>query len=120
MKYLWTTIHVSDLNRSVAFYEEVAGLTLENRFLTDSGSEIAFMKSEETGTKVELLRRGDFGGRKEDAALSLGFETDDLDGKREELKKRGYGVGDIISPNPKIRFFFVKDPDGIDIQLVEE
>ena len=82
--------------------------------------EIAFMKSEGTETKVELLCRADFDGRREDAALSLGFETKDLDGKMAELKAKGYAVSDVISPNPKSRFFFVKDPNGIDIQFVEE
>lgn len=120
MKYLWTTMHVTDLDKSVAFYEEVVGLTLENRFQAGPGSEIAFMKSEGTETKVELLCRADFAGRREDAALSLGFETENLEDKMAELKAKGYAVSDIIRPNPKTRFFFVKDPDGIDIQFVEE
>lgn len=120
MKYLWTTMHVKDLEESIAFYEEVVGLKLEHRFPAGPGTEIAFMKSEGTETKVELLCRGDFDGRREDAALSLGFETKDLDGKMAELKAMGYAVGDVISPNPKSRFFFVKDPNGIDIQFVEE
>ncbi len=119
MKYLWTTMHVKDLDKSVAFYEEVVGLTLENRFPAGHGSEIAFMRSDGTETKVELLCRADFAGRSEDVALSLGFETENLEEKMTEIKAKGYAVSQIVSPNPKTRFFFVKDPDGIDIQFVE-
>ena len=110
MKYLWTTMHVKNLEESIAFYEEVVGLKLEHRFPAGPGTEIAFMKSEGTETKVELLCRADFDGRREDAALSLGFETKDLDGKMAELKAKGYAVSDVISPNPKSRFFFRKGP----------
>ena len=92
MKYLWTTMHVKNLEESIAFYEEVVGLQLEHRFPAGPGTEIAFMKSEGTETKVELLCRADFDGRREDAALSLGFETKDLDGKMAELKAKGYAV----------------------------
>ena len=120
MKYLWTTMQVKDLEKSIAFYEEVVGLELDNRFPAGPGSEIAFMRSPGTETKIELLCRADFAGRNEDIALSLGFATDNLDHKMEELKEKGYAVSDVVSPNPKTRFFFVKDPDGIDIQFVEE
>lgn len=120
MKYLWTTMHVKDLEKSISFYEEVVGLTLENRFPAGPGSEIAFMKSEATDTKIELICRAGFEGQKDGVALSLGFAATDLDSKREELKEKGYSVSDMISPNPNTRFFFVKDPDGIDIQFVEE
>ena len=120
MKSVWTTMHVKDLEKSIAFYEEAVGLTVENRFPAGPGAEIAFMKSEGTDTKVELLCRADFKGRQEDVALSLGFETENLDEKRAELQAKGYAVSDVIRPNPNTRFFFVKDPDGIDIQFVEE
>ena len=59
MKYLWTTMHVKNLEESIAFYEEVVGLKLEHRFPAGPGTEIAFMKSEGTETKVELLCRAD-------------------------------------------------------------
>lgn len=120
MKYLWTTMQVKDLEKSIAFYEEVVGLTVAERFPAGPGAEIAFMQAEGTETKIELLCRKDFAGQKKDVALSLGFEVKDLDAKQEELADKGYKVSQVVSPNPHTRFFFVKDPDGIDIQFVEE
>lgn len=120
MKYLWTTMYVTDMEKSVKFYQEVLGLELERRMQAGPDMELSFFKSQDTGTEVELICRKDFQGQAQGVALSLGFAVGgDLDAKRAELEEAGYNPSQIISPNPATRFFFIKDPDGIDIQLVE-
>ena len=40
--------------------------------------------------------------------------------KKELMKEYGMThIGEIMEPNPHVRFFFVKDPDGYPVQFVE-
>lgn len=116
MKFCWCTISVSDLERSLKFYQDVAGLTLERRFTAGPGVEIAFLGGGET--KVELICRGtkpEFGGD-----ISLGFEVDSLDDMMESVESKSVKIhSGPFSPNPNTRFFYVQDPDGLLIQFVE-
>lgn len=120
MKYLWTTMHVKDMDASLKFYQNVLGLEMEWRRPAGPGMEIAFLKAEGTDTKVELICAEDFQGQAEGVELSLGFAVEDVEAKREELAAAGYAPTPIISPNPMTKFFFIKDPDGITIQFVAE
>ena len=40
--------------------------------------------------------------------------------KWKELLKKGFQASEIVSPNPSVRFFFVNDPNGVQIQFVEQ
>lgn len=120
MKYVWTTIYVKDLDKSLKFYTDVVGLEVDGRFPAGPGMEIGFLKSQGTDTKIELIQEAVFKGRKEPTAISMGFLTDDIENKREEVKAAGYEPTEIIRPNPHAQFFFVKDPDGIEVQFVQE
>lgn len=120
MKYVWTTIYVKNLDASIKFYEDVVGLELGGRFPAGPGMEIGFLKSKGTDTQIELIQEEAFEGRKESPSISMGFLTENLEGKREELKAGGYEPTPIIKPNPQTQFFFLKDPDGIDVQFVQE
>ena len=51
--------------------------------------------------------------------ISIGFEVENVEEYMEKLNSMGYQTTDIISPNPKTKFFYVNDPDGLKIQLIE-
>lgn len=108
MSFLWTTIHVSDLERSLAFYRNRLGYQVDRMI---AGDTIAFLGTGET--KLELIT----GEASPSPAMSLGFAVTDLDQTRQELAD--CQPSDIVSPMPGLRFCFVKDPDGYVIQLVE-
>ena len=116
MKFVWTTIHVSDLDKSIAFYSGLLGLPVLERF-QGTGNEIA-MLGEETGTHLELLCKP---GRPETVGqgVSIGFAFPDIEAMAETLTAAGCQVTPIISPNPNVKFRFVADPDGYQVQLVE-
>lgn len=120
MKYLWTTMHVKDLDASVAFYQDVLELELEGRMQAGPGMELAFLKSQDTETKIELIKDAEFKGQPEGVAVSLGFAVCNLEAKREELAEAGYQPTPVITPNPATKFFFIKDPDGVGIQFLQE
>lgn len=90
MKFCLSTLKVMDLEESIKFYKEIIGLPVVSRFFAGPGVEIAFLGSGET--KIELICGG--GSR----------ETD---------------IGEPMQPNSKTRFFFIEDPNGMRIQLIE-
>lgn len=118
MKFCWTSLNVKNLEESLRFYQEIVGLPLKRRFVSRPGVEIAFLGEGET--EVELIFSEEIKDVNLGRDISLGFEVKSVDEKIEFLKEKG--ITDIIgplSPNPHIRFFFIKDPNGLKIQFVE-
>ena len=118
MNYLWTTLHVNNLEESLDFYEGFLGLRLNNRYMAGPGMELAFLG--EGNTQIELVCAEN--SKVEDAGkgISMGFQVESLEDTLDALEKKGIPVSKgIIQPNPHIKFFFVKDTDGYEIQFVE-
>jgi len=116
MAFLWCTVHVTDLDRSVKFYEDVVGLK-EVRRISGPHGDIVFLGAGGE-TLLELM-----GGRsgKTDDDISIGFSTEDLDALMEQLQARGVKIhSGPFSPAPGVRFLFVQDPDGLKVQFVEQ
>jgi lactoylglutathione lyase len=52
--------------------------------------------------------------------ISWGFTVYSVENTIETLKKDNIEIcGEIFQPNPKIKYFFAKDPNGFKIQFVE-
>lgn len=117
MKFCWSTITVNNMDESLKFYQEIVGLTLNQRFGAGPGTEIAFLGSGET--KIELM----CGGAKSvniGPDISLGFEVESVDKMMSMVKEKGVKIhSGPIQPNPHVKFFFVLDPNGLRIQFVE-
>ena len=117
MKFLWCTINVKNMEESVRFYEEIAGLKIDRRFPIPNG-EIVFIGEGET--KVELICDGSDKWKSDKEGISMGFETDSLDSMMDLVKSKGIEiVGGPFYPNPNFGYFFVKDPNGVNIQFGE-
>jgi lactoylglutathione lyase len=118
MKFLWCTIHVEDMERSLRFYEEIVGLKVEKRLASGSNGEIVFLGDNQT--KVELIYDNTTRQANSFKGISLGFEVECLDDMIEFIKLNGIQIEKgPIQPNPNVKFFFVKDPNGLHIQFVE-
>lgn len=123
MKFNWCTIEVRDLSESIAFYEDIVGLKLERRFFSGSENEIAFLGDGET--KIELIYNKTTKPEVIGANISLGFESVCLEETMTLLKHKNIPIlahpvfGEIISPNPHIKFCYVKDPNGIKVQFAQ-
>ena len=122
MEYLWTTLTISNMEKSLAFYTENLGLAIRSRFRTGDGTEIVFLDGA-AGAAVELIQHGPLpvlaSGR--GAGISLGFRTKSLEQAMEDLAGAGIPVErGPIQAGGGTRFFFVRDPDGYEIQIVEE
>ena len=112
------TIRTDKLDGSIDFYEKVAGLNIV-RDLRKIDAQIVFLADADGDTRIELIQvpagNGYCG-----SGISIGFHTNDAAGLREKLLKDGFQASDIISPNPSVRFFFVPDQNGVQIQFVEQ
>ena len=105
------TVHVRDVERSIRFYEEFAGLHVTRRL--PSGP--VFLAAAEGECSMELIQsEAAYAG----SGISVGFHVGDVDAQREKLIAAGYEPTPITSPNPSVRFFFVSDPDGLQVQFI--
>lgn len=118
MKLLWVTLHVGDLEKSLGFYIDILGMEIAFRFGGEGHRIVMLGKEDES--KVELIHESGLPLKSPGDGVSFGLETNDLDGLTAKLEQAGYPVRGPLSPNPKIRFSFVKDPDGYTVQLVEQ
>jgi len=118
MKMAHVTIMTNHLDESVAFYEEFVGLQIERDMRGDPAHQIVFLSNAAGETCVELVKNEEapYTG----SGLVIGFEVEDAAAYREKLRNRGICAGEMVSPNPHARFFCVKDPNGVEIQFVQE
>lgn len=108
-------IRVSNLQKSIAFYERLTGLQIIERFKADSG-EVAYMANGEGETQIELICMPD-DQRLETQGMFLCFATDALDAAHARAKSENMNPSAIRSPDPDTRYFYVYDPDGMSVQL---
>lgn len=111
------TINTKKLEESVDFYEKVIGLHIV-RDMRGKGPNIVFLSDSSAEVCIELIENKEHSY--EGSGLSIGFATTDLDREAEELKKKGITPGSVINPNPHTRFFYIPDPNGVQIQFIEE
>lgn len=118
MKFCWCTITVDDMERSLEFYRDVVGLPVSRRFSDRPDCEICFLGDGET--KVELICEAGRTSADNPEGISLGFMVESLDAMMAFLEEKGVEItSGPIQPNPHIKFFFVKDPDGVTVQFSE-
>lgn len=117
-------IRVLDEQRSVDFYKRAFELKVCDRFDFESFS-LIYLKNDETDFELELTVNK---GQKDPYELGNGYghlavSVDDIDSEHARLASQGFEPRDIVSfshdGSPMARFFFVKDPDGYDIEVLQ-
>lgn len=118
MKFCWCTIAVMNMEESLRFYQEIVGLSINRRYKAGPGTEISFLGEGET--EVELICDSNRKAPSNTDGISIGFEVESVDKMVAFIKEKGIEiVREPVQPNPHIKFFFVKDPDGVNVQFVE-
>lgn len=116
MHYLWTTLHVRDMEKSLAFYRDLLGMRVDSR--GGESPEIA-MLGPEGGPMLELLRPTPFANQPPlGSGVAIGYRVTDLDTRLERIRATGASVSEILTLRT-MRFAFATDPDGYQVQLVE-
>ena len=118
MEFCWTTIRVTDIDASLRFYRDLAGLELVHRASPQEGIELAFLGTGET--QLELIGDSRLPAPAHGSDISVGFRTESLDRLIELLAEAEIAVeAGPFEPTPRIRFLYVRDPDGAKVQFVE-
>ena len=121
MKFLWTTIYVNDMNESIAFYTELVGLKVQNRFVAGPGAEIAFLgNGVDNETLVELMTDSHRGTAIYGESISVGFAVDSVAAMLDSMKSKGIPVFSGPVETPMYRFFGVQDSSGLHVQFFEK
>ena len=120
MKMCWTTLMVDDLEKSLEFYEKLVELELSKRYTTPTGAEICFL-SDGGGSTVELIFDPKVKISNRGTGVTLGFEVKSLDEMMKTVAEKGIKIdrGPIVTPSG-LKFFYVLDPSGVEVQFVEK
>lgn len=116
MKYVLTTLEVSDMDKSLEFYRDILEMPVIEEFRNKNGARIA-MLGEASGAHLELICREREFMRPQESGISVGFETENVKALLEQIRRPYTGP---VEPNPHMRFYFTTDPDGYRVQLIEK
>ena len=123
MPFIYTGIRVRDLRRSLAFYTKAVGLKKVHRGRMKSGGIFLLMRDPRSRQGLELNYYPS--GTKYHERFRPGSELDHLAFWQEDVDKKyaevlAYGATKAIEPFTEsgYRIAFVKDPDGIWIELM--
>ena len=116
MKLLHVTIQTSRFEEEIAFYRDIACLSVE-RDMRPAGRSMVFLSDAAGDTCIEII--GAPGAAACNAPdLSIGFKTEDAPALREKLLGLGLECTPMIEPGPGVRFFFLRDPAGLRVQFM--
>ena len=123
-KAIHTMIRVLDLDRSIAFYDKAFGLKVADHFDFD-GFALVYLRNDENDFEIELTLNK---GETEPYTHGSGYGhvavcVDDAQAEHERFKGLGLAPNDVKEFHRDgalmARFFFVQDPDGYKIEVLE-
>jgi len=123
-KPIHSMIRVLDEDRAVTFYRAAIGLEIVDRYPFDSFT-LIYMRDLASTFELELTVNHD---RTEPYNLSDGYghlavAVDDLDAARMKMEAAGGTLGPVreLQRDGALlgRFFFIKDPDGYSIEVLQ-
>ncbi len=126
-KAIHSMIRVLDETRSVDFYRRGFGLGVEERLDFDAFT-IVYLRSPEADFEVELTVNKDRTEPYEigDGYGHIAFVVDDLEAEHARFGDAGFKPGKLVDfapggagSEPIARFFFVADPDGYKIEVLQ-
>lgn len=110
-------LNVYDLQKSLDFYKEALGLTVERtKDASDGSFTIAFLGDQTTPHLLELTWLRDMNRPYElgDNEIHLAFKVDDFDAAFAKHKK----MGCVCFENQEMGIYFIEDPDGYWLEII--
>lgn len=124
-KFVHSMIRVLEEARSVDFYDRAFGLKVADRLDFDDFT-LIYLSNPENTFELELTVNK---GQSEPYELGKGyghaaFVVDDVDAEHARFEKEGLAPRKLIdfknNGAPVARFFFVADPDGYQIEVIQK
>ena len=123
-KVIHSMIRVLDVERSKQFYGQAFNLK-EKRYLDFDDFALVYLGNDENDFEIELTLNKD---QKDAYTHGNGYGhiavcVDDIDTEHARIKALGYEPQDIVTFSPGgellAKFFFIKDPDGYEIEVLQ-
>lgn len=123
-KMIHSMIRVKDEAASLAFYKDAFGLEIVERLDFESFS-LIYLANGESTFELELTVNK---GREEPYDLGDGYghlaiSVTDVEAEHKRLTEQGYAPRKLVDFAPAgeviARFFFIKDPDGYEIEVLQ-
>ena len=118
-KMIHENYNVTDLDRSLAFYEKALGLKEKRRNEAKDGSFIiVYVGNEESTFELELTWLRDHPQAYDigEEEFHLAFQTDDYASSHALHEE----MGCICFENPAMGIYFIQDPDGYWLEIVPD
>ena len=124
-KAIHTMIRVLDLDKTVSFYDKAFGLKVADKFDFDDFT-LVYLRNDENDFEIELTLNK---GQTEPYTHGDGYGhiavcVDDCHAEHSRMTKLGFKPNDVKEFNRDgelmARFFFVQDPDGYKIEVLEK
>ena len=124
-KAIHTMIRVLDLDKAVSFYDEAFCLKVADKFDFDDFT-LVYLRNDENDFEIELTLNK---GQTEPYTHGDGYGhiavcVDDCHAEHSRMTKLGFKPDDVKEFNRDgelmARFFFVQDPDGYKIEVLEK
>ncbi len=124
-KMVHSMVRVLDEERSVAFYREAFGLEVADRLDFDSFT-LVYLSNAESHFELELtVNKGTTEPYDPGNGYGhLAFVVDDVDALHARLSEAGHEPRKLVDFKPGdtviARFFFIADPDGYQIEVIQK
>jgi lactoylglutathione lyase len=109
-------ISTQNYDAALAFYRDTLGAKEAFTVRNDDGTVRLTYLQLSRDTFVELLPAA---GNQAAGVTHLGIETDDLDASVANLRARGVTVGEVTVGVSKARVARIRDPDGVQIEVMQ-
>lgn len=123
-KAIHSMIRVLDEQRSIDFYQNAFDLSVADRLDFDTFT-LVYLSNQENDFELELTinksqtKPYDLGGGYGHFAVCV----EDLEAEHKKMNDLGYAPKDVVEFNREgallAKFFFIKDPDGYDIEVLQ-
>ncbi len=123
-KAIHSMIRVLDEARSVAFYDKAFGLKIADR-LDFSNFTLVYLSNAESGFELELtVNKGQTDAYEHGNGYGhFAVSVDDVDAEHARFEAEGLAPRKLVAFAPDgdviARFFFVTDPDGYEIEVLQ-
>lgn len=123
-KLIHTMIRVLEEDRSVDFYKKAFGMGVSRRLDKETFT-LVYLRGAETDQELELtINKGhDDDYTHGDGYGHVAFVVDDINSEHERFEKEGFNPGKLVEfeENGELiaKFFFVQDPDGYKIEVLQ-
>ncbi|MGP1454565.1 MAG: VOC family protein [Treponema sp.] len=119
MKMNSVVIRTDNMEKSLAFYEKIIGLTFESMISAAPGKRIAFLYDSQSGNRLEIIQNEQF-KQKPVHSVSLTFIVDQIGETEKYLQSKGVPITMMprtVKDGKKM--LTATDPNGVEIDFIE-